>query len=575
MTTRREAALVVLAVAVATVPFLARPFHLDDEVYLRAAEQVLRSPLDPLGGRATMFGEASTALHMNQHPPLVPYLLALAGRLAGGAREVPVHAAFLLFPLGAALGAWSLARRFTRQALPATLLVVATPAFVVSSHSVMTDVPFLAFHLLAAAAGVKAVDTGRRSLFALAGLLLALGCLTQYRALVLVPLLLAYAVLRGRGRLATALAALPALLALAAFSALVHHHHGVWHLLDAGSWVEPRAPRLAADAVAYVALLGGATLAPPFLLGLLPRLGWARVLVPALPLLLLADLGRRGSGPQELALASLVSEGTPWEKALLAAFLLCGLCALAPLWPTGRVLRGLVSLLGGPRPRAEVADECFLFLMAAVPLLSQVAVNLFASARSLLVGLPFLVLIVVRRLEAEPRAVQVEARLLSAAALTAAFALPLAVADWRLARAHRELAGQVAERRGPGRGWFTGEWGFRHYLQQAGFEAMTRAGEGVRRGDLVAVPEVACPADPDPALLARLSLLETLEAGRFPLRVLGLRPRAGFHSNGWGPLPWSLDGGTLETVKVYRADADPRPAGKKPGQAGGREALSR
>lgn len=52
-----EAWLVVLAVAALTLPFLARPFHVDDEVYLRGAEQILQTPLDPLGGTQRMLGE--------------------------------------------------------------------------------------------------------------------------------------------------------------------------------------------------------------------------------------------------------------------------------------------------------------------------------------------------------------------------------------------------------------------------------------------------------------------------------------------------------------------------------------
>jgi len=63
-----------------------------------------------------------------------------------------------LFSLIAAFSALSLARKFSPHPLAATLLFLATPAFVINGNSLESDLPFTAFWLLAVALFVHAVD---------------------------------------------------------------------------------------------------------------------------------------------------------------------------------------------------------------------------------------------------------------------------------------------------------------------------------------------------------------------------------------------------------------------------------
>ena len=74
----------------------------------------------------------------------------------GDIREVPFHAAYILFSLIAALAMWSLARRFSPHPLWATLLFLAVPAFVINGNSFESDLPFLAFWMAAVACFVAA-----------------------------------------------------------------------------------------------------------------------------------------------------------------------------------------------------------------------------------------------------------------------------------------------------------------------------------------------------------------------------------------------------------------------------------
>jgi hypothetical protein len=104
--------------------------------------------------------------------------------LTGDVREVPFHAAFIVFSLIAAFAMWSLARRFSERPLWATLLFLAVPAFVINGNSLETDLPFLAFWMASIALFMR-----RRPLACVA---MALAALTAYQAVLLTPILAVY-----------------------------------------------------------------------------------------------------------------------------------------------------------------------------------------------------------------------------------------------------------------------------------------------------------------------------------------------------------------------------------------------
>jgi len=115
----------------------------------------------------------------------------------GDVKEVPFHAAYMVFSLIAAAAMWSLARRFSPQPLWAALLFVAVPAFVVNGNSLETDLPLLAFWMAAVAMFVS----GRRGACVLSAICMALAALTAYQAVLLTPILAVYTWLfHGRDR---------------------------------------------------------------------------------------------------------------------------------------------------------------------------------------------------------------------------------------------------------------------------------------------------------------------------------------------------------------------------------------
>lgn len=127
------------------VPFLDKAFHVDDPAFLDCARLLDWNPLrgDPAGIPYPYMGESQRFLIQNgTNPLLVPYILKAAAALVGET-ERPLHAVFFVFPLIAVWGLAQLQRSLfpASRAPPAVVatLLIASPAFLVSSHGLMTD----------------------------------------------------------------------------------------------------------------------------------------------------------------------------------------------------------------------------------------------------------------------------------------------------------------------------------------------------------------------------------------------------------------------------------------------------
>src|SRR5437773_7528097 len=126
------------------------------------------------------------------HPPLNVWFLGLLLAAMGDIREVPFHAAYIVFSLIAAISMWSLARRFSPHPLWATLLFLATPAFVINGNSLESDIPFLAFWLAGVALFVGGGGAGFSLRWLAAAVALALASLAAYQAIFLTPILMVH-----------------------------------------------------------------------------------------------------------------------------------------------------------------------------------------------------------------------------------------------------------------------------------------------------------------------------------------------------------------------------------------------
>lgn len=181
----RAGLLLILAlVLLLRVPFLNQAVQGDDPVYLAEASHALIDPLHPDNSTYVFRGVAVDQRGLS-HPPMDAWILAGLLAVFGDVKEVPFHAAYILFSLLAAWAMWRLARRFSPQPLWAALLFLAVPTFVVNGNSLETDLPFLAFWM----AAIALFCAGKLLPAALAMILAAL---TAYQAVFLTPILAVY-----------------------------------------------------------------------------------------------------------------------------------------------------------------------------------------------------------------------------------------------------------------------------------------------------------------------------------------------------------------------------------------------
>ena len=142
--------IIAVAVLVITLPFINKAFEWDDGEVIKFAEVFKDNPTQLHLENFGYLGRFNEQFRTS-HPPGVSYYLAFYMKLGFGVNEALYHMAFIIFPLIAAISMYLLARRFTRHALVAALLLVVTPGFIVTSHSLWSDMPGVAFWLLATA----------------------------------------------------------------------------------------------------------------------------------------------------------------------------------------------------------------------------------------------------------------------------------------------------------------------------------------------------------------------------------------------------------------------------------------
>jgi 4-amino-4-deoxy-L-arabinose transferase-like glycosyltransferase len=224
-----------LGVLAALVPFLTRPFNIDDPLFLWAARHIQTHPADPYGFNVNWYGVVDPMWQVTLNPPLTCYYLAVWAAVFGWS-EPALHLAMLPAALAVVLGTYQLARRFCEGPMLAAAATLFTPVFLVSSTTVMCDVMMLAFWVWAVVLWVEGME--RNDLWRLtgSGVLIALAALTKYFGACLIPLLAAYSLIHQRrfGRWAGCI--LIPIIALAAYLWATHALYGTGLLFDAGNY---------------------------------------------------------------------------------------------------------------------------------------------------------------------------------------------------------------------------------------------------------------------------------------------------------------------------------------------------
>jgi 4-amino-4-deoxy-L-arabinose transferase-like glycosyltransferase len=529
-----------LAVLALLGPFLGKPFHIDDPLFIWAARQIQAHPADPYGFNVEWGWTQFPMWKVTENPPLACYYLAFAAGVLGWS-EMALHAPLLLPALAVAWGTCRLASRLCHQPLLAGLATVFTPVFLVSSTTVMCDVLMLAFWVWAVAFWLEGAESGLGWRLLLAGILMALAAMTKYYGACLMPLLAAYSLMsRHRFRAWGACLLIP-LATLCVYQHATRALYGSSLLYGAADYAQFSkwlfgfsSLTTATTALAFTGgCLAAAALAAPWL--------WR-----GREWLVIAGLA--------VFIAALVF----LDGNLLKNYRLIPAASTLPLrlqmvfWAAGGI--GVLALAVADLLHHRNATSALLALWILGTFLFAGFVNWTINARSILPMAPAVGILIARRREQNDRAGRQTRPVLVAVCLAASAALSFLVAQADFLLAHavrqcvREMGGQLGE--SGTTLWFQGHWGFQYYLQTAGASPVDMKSSALQPGARVAVPANntnLLPLHPEKSVL-----LETIKVpGPYLLTTWSQTTGAGFYSSVWGPLPFAFGRVPAESVSVY------------------------
>ncbi len=524
---RSRSLLWVLTVALAVlIPFVGKPFHLDDPFWIWTAQQIQKHPLDFYGYQVNWFGSLDWIYKITKTPPLFSYLLALWG-YGFGLTELSCHIFMLLVGLAAVYGMFRMAEEMSCSPFLATTISITCPLFVMSSTVVMCDLLMLMFWIWSLVWWYRALAV-RSALFFLVSSLLSAACvLTKYNGVLLLPLLFLAAVFQQK-KLTRSLfyLAIPAffLLLYNWFSARLYHESLLkevfFYLFNKKTHTPFLFLQPCATAFAFVG--GGVFGGWPFSLLLVKK--------------------------RELLIIALMSAGLLWSISSTAINLIWAVqCAI---WIFG----GIIILWLTVREGLERADSTNIVLgtWLLITFFFAVFFNWSINGRGMITLLPAVGLMIAR---ARPEWGQMpRARILFWASPALLCSWLVGYADFSMASVAKSAADTLTSefnRQNPARRtlWFEGHWGFQYYMEKNGAKAIDFYESPVKADDVLVVPINNADLQAPPADVSLLRKLEFPIA--VPITVMNRTTQAGYYAHSWGSLPFVFGLRGVESIYVF------------------------
>jgi 4-amino-4-deoxy-L-arabinose transferase-like glycosyltransferase len=496
-------------------------------MFIWTARQILDHPTDFYGFRVNWYGLEQPMYDVMKNPPLTSYFIALVAFLFGFG-EVPLHIAFLTFAIVTAIGIYFLARELCPEPLLAALAGILTPAFMVSSNTIMCDMPMLAFWIWAVVFWLYGLREDSLFYLLVSAVLICLSALNKYFGISLVPLLLAYSLAEKRslGRWVFFLLLPLAVIGLYELATSMMYGRGLFSdaVVYAKSWASIKNINFISQGVIGLAFMGGGFISA---LLLVPYVwSWraveAGLILTAVILFLLPVLPTIGDFPLRDAEGGILS-GLVIQISIFA-------------------VAGTTIIAAATLDLIEKKDSAslLLFLWILGTFIFAAFVNWTINIRTILPVTPAVGILLMRRFCNANITPLFRDRTALALSLLACASLSFFVtwADATLANTARSAASEIAQKYG-GRElplWFQGHWGFQYYMQNQGGKPIDFRWAGLEKGALVVIPTNNTNTRSMPPDTSEI--IGAVE--HHPFRWISTMNRlsgAGFYSSLYGPLP--------------------------------------
>ncbi len=556
MTLLKKAALSVLLFLVFFLPFVNKPFHIDDGNFISMSKAIGFNPLHIkkigiyfMGNYDKDFSPLSST-----HPVFIPYFIKLIGSIFG-IREIPLHIAFFIFTL---IAFWSFyafissiessaeLRVDWRFPVFVSLLLVSNPAYLANAHDIMTDVPLLAFWLLTIVLFIKGVDYDNKIYLLLSSVFLVFSILIAYQSLFLIPILASYLIINRKPGLCNIASLTGPFIIFAAFILFVSIFYNISALSSAISesmrWF--RIEKIYGRALSVSVNTGFALL---FLI---------IAYVVALPKRIYVF-----EGIISLIAAVLLSLQVDYS---LSQWLYLIALSTVGIFCIAEFIR--ITLKEAGEGNNQKRLNLFLLSWITIVMSYNILFMPFGSTRYLLPAIPPLLYIFSKRLwygvsvpSRQARFISGKTLALIALGLTMMLGLMTAYADYQFASSYRDMSKEVkaiTDKTGE-KVWYMGDWGMHYYMDKQGFHYLTADSNEPRVGDVLIIAKTASVWNMSFDMLQRVRLIGVREYDSwFPGRVHSELANAGYYSSSWGYLPFTFSKVPVEVFGIFRVVRD-------------------
>jgi hypothetical protein len=190
----RAYGLLTFLLLVTTLPFVHRAYFVDDFYFVTMAKGILQHPTRPYDFLSDDAGIANVAWERGKqprmvNPPLFHYFLAAVIKTWGD--DVwKLRTASLIFPWITLVCVYLLGRRFIRDSLAAASLLAVTPAFWLTSYSLLLDSALVAFLMAALTCFIFGHERNSMKWWILSGFFIGCTLLTKYTGFLIYPVML-------------------------------------------------------------------------------------------------------------------------------------------------------------------------------------------------------------------------------------------------------------------------------------------------------------------------------------------------------------------------------------------------
>jgi 4-amino-4-deoxy-L-arabinose transferase-like glycosyltransferase len=523
-----------LVIAICAAVNLTKPVHIDDAGHVEIARLLVVNPFKVMTLEFN-WGDTLMPLATWGRPPLILYMFALVMAIAGESL-LALHAFIGILTAAAVAVFYLLARRLAPgSALFLTALLFLGPVFL-PGQDLMTDVPLLLTWLVTFWGLISATPERHHARYRAASIAIALACLIKYPSLALLPTFFLVIVLRRQWSCLVYLL-IPAA-ALAGWSLFNYLEYGRIHLLES-RYPSIIALRLIVWTIDWIAGLGSVALFSVMFLS-----GTSRRRLGKVPFV-------AGSVGGLVAYPTCILAGSSQLIAVVwAAFFANGLFMLGVLL---KVLREEIGQDWRERDTGRLEVKAILLLWLGGTCLFVILYAPQMAIRHVLLSTPPLLLLLGSFQERFVGRRWQNVGL----ALTAALGIALAVSDYCYADVYRRSAYEIVRDLPVGsRIWFTGQWGWHYYAQEAGMQAYDTQWTTLTKGDYLVIPSLVQKEDIPPKHKPLLKKVSEITVGATPLtwlRTMSIEPWGGYYAFSFhrqGP-PWRPSCDPLEVFDIY------------------------